>query len=517
MKKIITRVCALCLAASMVFPSGQAMAGEIQKEAPGQYAVYSEDSQNEMPDDSSESTNHKKGEDDSEINMEKADGDRQQPSENDGRKETEGKKQESPEESGKTEIREEGQPLEDDKNQCGATGESTTPSDPGRKTEKEKRKKAVTKDRGETENQKTDITPSNASEKEVSGLPAGDGRRNDFYATVNAGVLSKHPENNWSYFEDLDNKAHAQERKIVQEAGKVTKAGKAAKSSSEYRIGSLYNLAMNQKGRNKYSIKDYNRLMKPVMKAKSVKSFLDACAKLQKEYGLDGIFNTEVVADEYGYSGKYVVQINELNYGIDPEDFLYKDAEKENRYYFNSYLKKLLVLAGKSDHEAKKTSGQVYKFLKKTAQKRKAGKFAKVTVGELSKKAPRLNVKRYLKKVYGKAPEAVYASETNTLKTLNKYLTKKNLPLLKNYVYLMNLKELSPYMTSKMAKANEKMEKDYIGDVAKKSRKRVAAEQVAALLRWDIVLSCTELFYKTYGIREGDKMYVKPENRVVLW
>ena len=89
MKKIITRVCALCLAASMVFPSGQAMAGEIQKEAPGQYAVYSEDSQNEMPDDSSESTNHKKGEDDSEINMEKADGDRQQPSENDGRKELE--------------------------------------------------------------------------------------------------------------------------------------------------------------------------------------------------------------------------------------------------------------------------------------------------------------------------------------------------------------------------------------------------------------------------------------------
>ena len=409
MKKIITRVCALCLAASMVFPSGQAMAGEIQKEVPGQYAVYSEDSQNEMPDDSSESTNHKKGEDDSEINMEKADGDRQQPSENDGQKEAEGKKQASTEESGKTEIREEGQPLEDDKNQCGAAGESTTPSDPGKKTEKEKRKKASTKDRGETENQKTDITPSNASEKEVSELPAGDGRRNDFYATVNAGILSKHPEDNWSYFEDLDNKAHAQERKMVQEAGKMVKAQKAERSSSEYKIGSLYNLAMNQKGRNKYSVKEYNRLMKPVMKAKTVKSFLDACAKLQKEYGLDGILNTEVVPDEYGNSGKYALRLNDLNYCIDPEEFQYKDkdAQADNKAYFDSYIKKLYVLSGKTGKEAKRASRQVYKFVKTVAKARKPGKYSEITVGKLAKKAPKLHIRRYLKKIYGKAPKSI--------------------------------------------------------------------------------------------------------------
>lgn len=477
MQKTFTKVCALCLAASMVLPAGQVMAEGIQKEDLAEYAVFSEDSQAGMLEGDSELSNLEGGESKPEGTQEKADTGKQQPSERESHKEAE---------VNNTELNEEQPPLPDAKDQPEVTGGPETLSVSSGQAEPEEGDQTTSKDGGKTEKQEEYVTSSNASENEVSGLPDEDGRRNDFYATVNAGVLSKHPEDNWSYFEDLDNKAHAQERKIVQEAGKETKAGKAAESSSEYRIGSLYNLAMNQKGRNKYSVRDYNRLMKPLMKAKTVNSFLDACAKLQKAYGLDGILNTEVVADEYGDSGKYVVQMNKLNYGVEPEDFLYQDAKEENQYYFNNYLKKLLVLTGKTNNEAKKASGQVYKFLKKVAKTRKAGRPAKVTVGELEKKAPRLHINRYLKKVYGKTPEVVYASETNTLRTLNKYLTKKNLPLLKNYVYLMNLKELSPYMTSKMARENMKMEEDYIGDVAKKSRKTVAAEQTAGLLRWDI-------------------------------
>lgn len=475
MKKIITRVCALCLAASMVFPSGQTMAGEIQREVPKENAVYSEVSQNELSEGSSESTNPKNGKDDPERSPEHTDGDGQQLSGGSDKNEAEGDKQESPADSGNPEIKDGEQPPE-------ATKETTTPSEPDRQ---EKGKK---ESRGKDKEQESDAISSDGIEKEALNLAAADGRKDDFYATVNAGILSKHPEDNWSYFEDLDNKAHAQERKIVQEAGKMVKAQKAERSSSEYKIGSLYNLAMNQKGRNKYSVKEYNRLMKPVMKAKTVKSFLDACAKLQKEYGLDGILNTEVVPDEYGNSGKYALRLNDLNYCIDPEEFQYKDkdAEADNKAYFDSYIKKLYVLSGKTGKEAKRASRQVYKFVKTVAKARKPGKYSEITVGKLAKKAPKLHIKRYLKKIYGKAPKSIYVTETATLKKINKYLTKKNLPLLKNYVYIVNLKELSPYMTSKMAKANQKIDEDYIGGSTKKSRKTIAAEQVASLLKWDV-------------------------------
>ena len=144
MKKIITKVCALCLAVSMFLPAGQVMAEEIQKETPREYVVFSE--------------------------------------------------------KGESEI----------------------------------------KHRGKTEKQETNVTPFDGNKKDVPNPAATDGRKDDFYATVNVGILSKHPEDNWSHFEDLDNKAHAQERKIVQDAGKMVKAGKAQKSSSEYKIGSRY-------------------------------------------------------------------------------------------------------------------------------------------------------------------------------------------------------------------------------------------------------------------------------------
>ncbi len=36
-------------------------------------------------------------------------------------------------------------------------------------------------------------------------------------------------------------------------------------------------------------------------------------------------------------------------------------------------------------------------------------------------------------------------------------------------------------------------------------------------VRVNAVLSQFEDFYKTYNIKEGDKMYVKPEDRVGIW
>ena len=44
-----------------------------------------------------------------------------------------------------------------------------------------------------------------------------------------------------------------------------------------------------------------------------------------------------------------------------------------------------------------------------------------------------------------------------------------------------------------------------------------ADEHAPDKVRVNAVLSCADLFYKTYKIREGDGMYVESENRVRLW
>lgn len=42
-------------------------------------------------------------------------------------------------------------------------------------------------------------------------------------------------------------------------------------------------------------------------------------------------------------------------------------------------------------------------------------------------------------------------------------------------------------------------------------------EHASDKVRVNAVLASCELFYKTYGIKEGDGMYIKPEERVELW
>lgn len=42
-------------------------------------------------------------------------------------------------------------------------------------------------------------------------------------------------------------------------------------------------------------------------------------------------------------------------------------------------------------------------------------------------------------------------------------------------------------------------------------------EHAADKVRVNEVLASCELFYKTYGIKEGDGMYIKPEEREELW
>lgn len=47
---------------------------------------------------------------------------------------------------------------------------------------------------------------------------------------------------------------------------------------------------------------------------------------------------------------------------------------------------------------------------------------------------------------------------------------------------------------------------------------RIRTDEHAPDKVWvNAVLSCTDLFYKTYKIREGGGMYVEPENRVRFW
>ena len=325
-------------------------------------------------------------------------------------------------------------------------------------------------------------------------------RVDDFYAAVNEAVLKEHDAEKtggWNWFYDLEDKSYQEQKAIIQAA--ATAPGSAG--SSEYKLGTLYTLATDQPRRDAEGVAYFNALMKPVLDASTIGELMDALAVLQYRYGFDSLLNTEVLAlDET--PGEYTAQIKDMNFSLDVRDFADEGYEAENRAYFTDYLAHLLTLAGCED--GKKTAGEVYEFVNAIAMSRSEGEYKKISVDDLQKQLPNIDLRTYLGKIFRTMPTELNIKETASLAKLNSYLTADNLSLLKDYVYLANLEKMSVYMTSDMAKARFEMEETYLGDVTTYDPEKNAVTQIAALLKWDVGKLYTE---KNYTAEKRDAVY----------
>lgn len=321
--------------------------------------------------------------------------------------------------------------------------------------------------------------------------PAAAGLKDDYYAAVNKEVLEKNDAEKtggWNWFYDLEEKSNQEQQKLIQQAA----AHPGEKGSSAYKLGILYKQALDQDKRDAAGVRYFNELMKPVLEARTIQELLDAAASLQYQYGFDSLLNPEVlVLDET--PDRYSVRLKDMNVFLDSLDFQDAEYEAENRKHFTGYLAELRRLAGQP--EDPKTIEQIYAFAKATATGRGETKPARISLEELQKKLPQLDVKRYFEKLLPVLPETITVPETDSLTVLNRYLKEENLPLLKEYLYLANLEKLAPYLTSQMQQARLKMEEDYVGEAEPADAEKTAVKQTAELLKWDLGKLYTEANY----------------------
>lgn len=333
-------------------------------------------------------------------------------------------------------------------------------------------------------------------------------RVDDFYAAVNEAVLKEHDVEkmggSWNWFFDLEEKSYQEQKAVIQASASAP--GQAG--SSEYKLGTLYTLAMDQAKRDTEGVAYFNELMKPVMEAGTIEELMDALAVLQYRYGFDTLLNTEVLALDEN-PGEYTAQMKDMNFFLDVQDFEEEEYEAENKEYFTNYLARLLTLAGREDGE--KTAEDIYTFVKTIVMSRNEEKYTKVSVDNLQKQLPNIDLRAYLEKIFRTMPTELNVKETASLSTLNSYLTADNLPLLKDYIYLVNLQKLAPYMTSEMGKAQYEMEETYIGGADPIDPEKTAVTQIAALLKWDVGKLYTE---KNYTAQKRDAVYAMVEEMI---
>ena len=323
--------------------------------------------------------------------------------------------------------------------------------------------------------------------------------KNDYYAAVNAEVLNAHKaagENgSWNWFWDLTDKAKKEQEDIVKTAAEnVARNGEAVKKedSSSYRIGELYLMASDQTARDKSGVVELNTLMKPVMEAKSVQEMMDALAVLQYRYGFDSIINTDVYIPDDD-PGTNAVRITPLNYVLLVDDFISSEDEADNKALFKGDLLKLMKAAGQN--VSSKDMEDIYQFLKASAVTSNAGKKAiaqntdstneetsasgqnagtkkpadlvsekTMSISDLTKHYSNIKLSEVLGRIFKTQPRTVRIEDDGNLDTVNSYLTDRNLQMLKNYSYLVNLTKFAPYLSTDISDTYQVIQKNYFGD-----------------------------------------------------
>jgi len=364
--------------------------------------------------------------------------------------------------------------------------------------------------------------------------------KDDYYAAVNAEVLNAHKaageSGSWNWFWDLTDKAKKEQENIVKTAAEnVAKNGEAAKTadSSSYRIGELYLMASDQTARDKFGAADFNTLMKPVMDAKSVQEMMNALADLQYRYGFQSLLNTDVYLPDDD-PGTNAVRITALNYILLVDDLVSSDEEADNKALFTGNLLKLMNAAGQN--VSSKDMEDIYQFLKAAAVASNAGKKAiaqnadstnagtsssdqsaaakkpadlvsekTMSISDLAKHDSNINLSEVLGRIFKTQPLTVRIEDDGNLDTVNSYLTDRNLQMLKNYAYLVNLTKFAPYLSTNISDIYQVIQKDHSGDEdsdgsesSEKSDSKKAnsmEEQVYSLLKWDVAkLYCSQNF-----------------------
>jgi len=367
--------------------------------------------------------------------------------------------------------------------------------------------------------------------------------KDDYYAAVNAEVLNTHKaageSGSWNWFWDLTDKAKKEQEDIVKTAAenvaKNREEIKAADSSS-YRIGELYLMASDQIARDKFGVVDLNTLMKPVMDAKSIQEMMDALAVLQYQYGFNSLLNTDVYLPDDD-PGSNTVRITALNYVLLADDLVSSDEEADNKSLFTGDLMKLMKSAGQNVNS--KDMEDIYQFLKAAAVTSNAGRKAiaqntdstnagtspsdqnaaakkpadlvsekAMPISDLAGHYSNINLTEVLGRIFKTLPLTVHIEDDGNLDTVNSYLTDRNLQMLKNYTYLVNLIKFAPYLSSDISDIYQVIQKDHSGDEdsddsesaeESSSKKATSAEkQVYSLLKWDVAkLYCIQNFDET--------------------
>ncbi len=318
--------------------------------------------------------------------------------------------------------------------------------------------------------------------------------QDDFYAVINRQWLSTAKidagKSSNSTFMETEKALTDQKEQIINDL--LANEKRYSEDSDEKKIINLYKNALNMDARNKDGIEPIKKMIDEINNIKSVKDISNLNDESEIGNTLIGLGCSADLKDVT----KHALYISPTALSLGNSDEYVKPTENSTRIkgLAENYYIKLLTLSGYTEDQAKAKVDNTFKFEGMIAQsmtgRDEASKNDNIldqeynvyTIDQLDKLAPNLEMKTILKNNKVDNANKIILTEPKWLKALNEMYTDQNLPMIKDYLEIMNISSAAPYLGEAFEKPATEFENAFSGSQGEIPREEKAINLVNSLL-----------------------------------
>ncbi|OVE66418.1 endothelin-converting protein [Clostridium diolis] len=333
-----------------------------------------------------------------------------------------------------------------------------------------------------------------AEESSVTNNSQGVRLNDDFYDAVNSDWIKnakiEDGKSTASTFDDVENKVTEQIKDIINNL--LINKDAYKENSDEKKIINIYNNTLNIEARNREGIKPVKENLDEI---KSIGT-IDDITKLWKDKRiLNSTIKFSVEKDIKDVKTNILyISPTALSLGDSDEYTNPTENSKKERKLTEDYYNKILMLSGYTQQESQKKVDDMFKFEEMVApyikgKKEKATtknlideQYNVYTVAELNNLAPNLNLPEIMNYMGIDKANKIILEDPEWLKAFNKLYNKENLPLIKNYIEIVNLLYASNYLSEDFENANKEYASNMLGITGNVLKEEEAVDNVNSMM-----------------------------------
>lgn len=318
-------------------------------------------------------------------------------------------------------------------------------------------------------------------------------KQDDFYNAVNKdwlnGAVIEQGKVSDSAFEEISSKLTEQKKSLINEL--IANKANYSADSDEKKIINLYENYMNTQARNNEGLIGVNFVFQYLRNVRDVNQLKDL-----EIHNVNNPMINFTCSVDLKDATKHALYISPTALTLgDSDEYTKPSADTQHRKdVLSRYCIKILTLSGYNETEAKTKVDNLFKFetmiapyiIGKDQASKDEGTIDKqynvVTVDELDKMAPNLNMKEQLKNLNIDNANKIILEQPKWLQGLNDMYTNENLELFKDYIEINNLVSVSSYLGENFTNAQAEFSNELLGSNGDRPLEEKAITTVNSLL-----------------------------------